>query len=170
MDSNTQEQIFNDWINNYKGLVFKIVRSFAYDEVDREDLFQEVSLQVWNSIPGFKGNSAVSTWIYRVALNTSIRWSQKIRSYNDHKTQLSNQHPVLQYTNEPEDAKVSWLYDQIAKLDSLDKSMIILLLEGYAYKEIAEIIGISESNVGVKLHRIKKVLTQNSKNYVHDGI
>ena len=75
MNEGEQQQIFNTWLGQYKALLFKVVRAYAFTEFDRDDLFQEITIQVWHSIPKFRRESAVSTWLYRVSLNTAIRWS-----------------------------------------------------------------------------------------------
>src|SRR3954451_16584327 len=77
------KSVFDTWLNLHKGVLFKVVRAYAFTRQDQEDLFQELATQVWLSIPGFKGNSAPSTWIYRVALNTAISWSRKELRHRD---------------------------------------------------------------------------------------
>src|SRR5688572_31643864 len=77
MGFSERKAIFDSWLNAHKGVLFKAVRAYAFTRSDQEDLFQEIAAQLWISVPGFRGNSAPSTWIYRVALNTAISWSRK---------------------------------------------------------------------------------------------
>ena len=155
MDEQEQQHIFNDWLMMHKGIFFKVVRAYAFTPPDQDDLFQEISLQVWRSIPDFRGEAKASTWIYRVALFAAIAWVRKEKKQP--KTQpLAEVEQILTSNLVPIDERLDWLYEQVAELDPIDRSVCLLMLEGFRYKEIAEMIGISESNVGVKIHRIKQ--------------
>jgi RNA polymerase sigma-70 factor (ECF subfamily) len=162
-----QQEILEEWLNLYKGLIFKVVRVYA--DADPDDLFQEIIIQVWKSIPAFRGEASVTTWLYRIALNTAITWSKKEKKYAGAET-LENVQHLLQENRTQTDEQLSWLYGEIYKLDEIDRSVTLLLLEGFSYKEMSAIIGISESNVGVKINRIKKQLIAKSKNYANHGI
>jgi RNA polymerase sigma-70 factor (ECF subfamily) len=164
-----QNDILEDWISRYKALIFKIVRSYAFTVMDREDLFQEITLQVWRSIPAFREECAVTTWLYRVALNTAIRFSQKEKKRTD-RNSLDDAHHVLIETETARDDRLAWLYDEISKLDEIDRSITLLMLDDFSYREMATVIGITESNIGVRINRIKKYLTEKSKKYDHYGI
>jgi len=167
---NSQKEVFDNWISQYKGLLIKIIRSFARESEDFDDLFQEISIQLWSSIPNFKGNSAETTWIYRVALNTAIKWSKKSKDYTSNRSDIEIDDRILIEKDEKEDERVQWLYDKIARFDEVDKSLIILMLDGFSYKEIAEMTGINTTHVGVKIHRIKKSLIEESKNYDYHAV
>ena len=187
-----QEHIFKDWLGQYKGLFFKIVRAYAVTSMDMDDLFQEVVLQVWKSVPAFKGASSVSTWVYRIAINTAINWTRSQRRHQrtvgfeeagDGRGQWERQRGEVPGDGEmgaigqgvetgrilvaqqgmQEDPRLIWLYEQIHQMDGIDRSITLLLLEGFSYKEMAVIIGISETNVGVKINRIKKKLIARSE-------
>ena len=167
MTEKDQLDILEEWLKLHKGLLFKIVR--AYTITDHDDLFQEIIIQVWRSIPSFRHKSSVTTWLYRIALNTAIRWTKKEKKYAGAET-LDNVQHLLRENSIQIDERLSWLYDEIYKLDEIDRSVTLLLLEGFSYKEMSAILGISESNVGVKINRIKKQLIVKSKNYDHHGI
>jgi len=158
-----QQEIFEEWVDQYKILIFKVVRAYAFTTIDREDLFQEIAIQVWHSIRTFKADSAVTTWLYRIALNTAFKWVRKERKHYDARESLENVERTLEENKKPTDERLVWLYEEISRLDEIDRSVTILLLEGFSYKEIADIIGITESNVGVKINRIKKDLILKSK-------
>lgn len=157
MDELTQKKIFTEWIAQHKGIIFKVLRAYAFQPNDQDDLFQEISLQLWQSIPEFRGESKASTWIYRVALYTATVWVRKEKKRPPTQPLADVEH-ALSVKVEGRDERLDWLYAQIAKLDVVDRSVCLLLLDGYAYKEMAEIIGISQSNVGVRVHRIKQYL------------
>lgn len=162
MTEKQQQQIFEEWLSEHKGIFFKVIRSYSENPQDQEDLFQEIAVNVWKSVPNFRNNCAVSTWIYRIALNRAIKWSLK------EKQQIKNEAnhemiKVLQPTEDKPDERLTWLYDQIHQMDKVERSLCLLLLDGFTYKEMANIVGISENYVGVKINRIKKQLTEQSK-------
>ena len=168
MKESEQQQIFHEWLDGYRGLIFKIIRAYAFNTDDLNDLFQEVCLQVFRSIPNFKAKSAVSTWLYRISLNTAINWSTKekkrVNGYHGIETMAN----LLQTSDNSNEKQLNWLYAEIKKLNEIDRSLTLLLLDGYSYREMAEIMGISENNIGVKIHRIKKQLVKNAKQYEYD--
>jgi RNA polymerase sigma-70 factor, ECF subfamily len=166
---NEQEHIFDQWVIQYKGLIFKIVRTYALTAMDREDLFQEIIIQVWHSIPAFRQESSVTTWIYRVSLNIAIKWIRKERKRYQPEP-LDNMEHLLQESRAQIDDRLTWLYEEIHTLDEIDRSLTLLLLDGFSYKEMASILGITESNVGVKINRIKKQLISRSKKHNYHGI
>jgi len=159
--------ILEEWLKLHKGLIFKVVR--AYTVTDHDDLFQEIIIQIWHSIPAFRQEAAVSTWLYRIALNTAIKWNKREKKYTGAETLDTVQH-ILQENRIHIDERLTWLYGEIYKLDEIDRSVTLLMLEGFSYKEMSVILGISESNVGVKINRIKKQLIAKSKNYDNHGI
>lgn len=162
MRSTKQKAVFDSWLATYKGVLFKVVRAYASRRQDQEDLFQEIATQVWISIPTFEGNSAPTTWIYRVALNTAISWSRKEIRRREGTNVLEAATPALEPIGVAVDPRLDWLYEQIAQLNEIDRSLTLLLLEGFSYKEMADALGMSEANVGVRIHRIKAHLTSES--------
>ena len=162
MKEDEQQQIFDEWLTQHRGLFFKVVRAYAFTPPDQEDLFQEVATQVWHSVPKFCGKSKVTTWIYRVALYAAMAWSKRENKHRDHH-QAINEHQILMQAPTPSNPQLDWLYEQISQLDRVDRSLTLMMLDGHSYKEIAATLGITESNVGVKLNRIKKRLTELSK-------
>ena len=169
MTEQEQTKLFDQWLGEHKGIFFKIVRAYAFTAADQDDLFQEVALQVWRSVPDFRGESKVSTWIYRVALYTASTWVRQEKKQVDTRPLADMEH-VLSVTDHREDGRVTWLYEQISQLDPTDRSICLLMLEGFSYKEIAEITGVSSSHVGVKIHRIKRHLTQKSREKIGHGL
>jgi len=162
VNKNKQKQIFEGWLDEYKALVFKVVKAYALSSMDQNDLFQEITIQLWHSIPTFRQESSVSTWIYRIALNTAIKWVRKEQKHSLAEP-LENVEFVLNDSGVKVDERLEWLYEEIHQLDEIDRSLILLLLDGFSYKEMSGILGITDSNVGVKINRIKKHLITKSK-------
>ena len=170
MSETEQQQIFENWLGQYKALIFKIVRAYTFDAMDRDDLFQEIVIQVWRSILTFRNESSPSTWIYRISLNTAIKWVKTERRQNELRSAPDAVQHVLQESTLPIDEQLAWLYKEIYTFDEIDRCITILLLDGLSYREMATILGITESHVGVKINRIKKQLIVKSKKFEYHGI
>lgn len=121
MDEREQQRIFDGWVAAHKGLLFKVVRAYAFTSHDRDDLFQDIITQVWNSVPRFRAESAVTTWLYRVALNTALAWSRRERKHRERTQPLDDAEPALQETSRSADHRLEWLYEQIAQFDHVDR-------------------------------------------------
>ena len=159
MHDSERDRIFGDWLAGHKGILFKVVHAYAFEHADRQDLFQEIVIQVWHSVDAFRGESSVPTWMYRVALNTAIAWTRKEGRHQRGKQSIDVVEGLLTTaSSEMPDPRVEWLYQQIAQLKDVDRSVALLMLDGFSYREIAAIVGITESNVGVKINRIKSAL------------
>jgi len=144
-------------IYKHVGIIYKICKLYA-DGEDRDDLKQEIIYQLWKSYPTYRGDSKFQTWMYRVALNTAMLG---LRARKMKYTGLSDQEFNISedpFKDQDEEARVKQLYRQIYKLKDLDKTIIFLYLEECSYDEIAEITGISNKNVGVRLTRIREKL------------
>jgi len=151
----------NDFItilNSHRKLIYKVCHVYCSDPEDRKDLFQEIILQVWKSWGSFQNRSAVGTWMYRIALNTAITHFKKEKQSKSALSITGIEIPDLDGGNEKEEL-VSQLYAAIEHLDKIDKSVILLYLDEKSYEEISEITGMSKSNVGVRLNRIKGKLS-----------
>jgi RNA polymerase sigma factor (sigma-70 family) len=145
---------FIDILNNHRALIYKVCNLYCDDPEDRKDLFQEIVIQVWKSMDSFRHESALSTWMYRVALNTAITHFKKDKRSIKPVSITGIDIPDLEDSPEKEETS-RHLYKAIEHLDKVDKSIILLYLEDKSYEEIGEITGLSKSNVGVKLNRIK---------------
>ena len=163
MDSSQRKRLFDTWIRTHRGILFKIVRAYATRAEDRDDLFQEIAFQIWKSIPRYREDSAVTTWVYRVALYSAIAWSRKERGHGERRRSLAEPELVPALSAEDEDPRLGWLYGQIASLEPVARSLILLHLDGLSYREIADTLGISETNVGAKLSRIRRTLVDKMK-------
>jgi RNA polymerase sigma-70 factor (ECF subfamily) len=162
------EALFRQWLNEHSGLVFKVVRSYAEGAADSDDLLQEILLQVWMSVPSFRGQSKETTWLYRVALNTALAWKRREVKHRERRRALSSASAVALSAPAPSEEHVDReavdrLYDAIRGLPPADRALVLLYLDGLSYSEMAEVVGITESNVGVRLNRIKKSLATQLK-------
>jgi RNA polymerase sigma-70 factor, ECF subfamily len=152
--------VFSQWLEDHGGIPVKIARSFAANPDDQRDLLQEMYLQLWRSIESFAGQSKASTWIYRVCLNTAMTWqrSEKRRRHFLNSTDLPE---VFRPPERLASASLlEALYAVIRELRPADRALILLYLDERSYREIGEVIGISESNTGVRLQRIKRELAE----------
>lgn len=160
MDLKTQHERFESWMTKHSAILFRVVNGFAEGD-DRKDLMQEVMLAVWKSVPSFRGDAQPTTFLYRVSHNTALTWR---RSQRNHRRRIdqAEDFPMTEISN-PSDAhddRLPRLYAAIRQLPELDRSLILLSLDGVSYHDMANIHGISESNVGVRLNRIKTQLTK----------
>jgi RNA polymerase sigma-70 factor (ECF subfamily) len=167
MTAYEQEAIFRRWFDQHLGLMLKVVRGCAAPQ-DQDDLFQDVLVQVWSSIPAFRGEAQETTWIYRVAFNTALAWRRVQRRRREgHERFLEfDASPGLHPGHAdslPEQEIVDQLYAAIRQLPKVDASLALMHLDGLSYQEMAGVIGISENYIGVKLNRIRKHLADQLK-------
>jgi len=155
---NASEQAFLERIAEHERLIHKVCRLYADDPADREDLFQEILCQAWRSYAGFRAESRFSTWLYRVALNTAITHLRKKRRFGADEAGpdwVRNETQADHYEEE-----VQLMYAAINRLSRIDKAIILLYLEDCSYEDMSEIMGMSVSNIGVRLNRIRKRLKE----------
>src|ERR1700733_9846279 len=152
------EREFIRVIKENEGIIFKITIVYARDADDQKDLYQEIVYQLWKSFDAFRNESKLSTWMYRIALNTSI-------THLDREKRKGSRVPVSQAILErmdPDDSlmeeRVSLLYAQIKTLNPIEKGLVLLYLEGKSYQEIAAITGFTPTNVGTRLARTRQKL------------
>ena len=160
---------FAQVISQNQGILHKVSSLYCNDAEEKKDLFQEILYQLWRSYPSFRQESKISTWIYRVALNTAITFLRKQKSRPE-KNSLAEKFPEVQDENEQEmhERQFNMMYKSIEKLERVEKAIIMLYLEGSSYEEIAEIIGITSNHVGVKLNRVKIKLKSLIKQLDHE--
>jgi len=162
------EKEFISLLNQHRGIIYKICRMYCADTEDRQDLFQEIVLQLWKAYPAFKEDANISTWMYRIGMNTAISNYRKEKRRQS-PTAFSNmlfEIPDLTDSHEipPETAP---LYKAIGQLSTIEKAIVLLYLEEKTYEEIAGILGIGKSNVGVKINRIKGKLEKIIKSFTN---
>lgn len=142
-----------------QNLIRKVCNMFSRDEDDKKDLFQDILIQLWKSYPTFRNQSKITTWMYRVALNTAITSYRRKKNRPSGESLSEEMIQIAYYDTKYERSEESeLLYKAINKLSTIEKSIILLYLEDYSSDEIAEITGISSGNVRVKINRIKAKL------------
>lgn len=164
-----KEERFKDLISENGDRITRICRYYNPNTEDQKDMYQEILVNIWNSLDRFRGESSISTWIYMIAVNTSLSFTGKTFRHmklqiHDDKQRLN----VLLDDDELEiatqkEADLEQLQTHLNLLSVIDKALISLLLEGLSMREIADVIGLTEPNVKVKIHRIKEEL----KNQLH---
>lgn len=168
-----REGVFRQWLDRHAGLILKVVRGCTGTPQDQDDLFQDILLQLWSSIPSFRGESKETTWIYRVAFNTALAWQRtERRRRHKHETFIkfdtSSQEQASHVDSVVEREIVNQLYAAIRTLPRVDASLALMHLDGVSYQEMAEVLGISENYIGVKLNRIRKQLADQIKGATHE--
>lgn len=145
-------------IDENKGIIFKVCNMYCRNREDKEDLFQDIVLQLWRSYFSFKGESKFSTWMYRIAINTAITRLRKETKKEKFIEMNIDELQLPAHTASEEDEKMELMYQAIDQLSEVEKAITMLYIDECNYKEMAEIIGISESNIGFKLNKIKAKL------------
>ena len=154
------EKIFLKLVRDNEARLCKLCRVYAVDAEGEKDLYQDILVQLWRALPSFEGSAQPDTWLYRVALNTAL--SQKRQRVARESATLDESDPIWRNPIPAPDQslessqRLHRLYSAIARLDDVDKALVMMYLDEKSHREIAEVLGITESYVGVKLHRIKK--------------
>ena len=157
------EKSFEDHIKRHEQLIYQVCRMYGSTGPDRQDLYQEIIIQLWKAYPRFKGESAFSTWLYRIAINTAITGLRKkkdfIVSFEPSELPAGISHdPIHQ-----EDDQVQQLYNAIDLLNPIEKAIVLLYLDNTTYEEMENVLGINQGNLRVKVNRIKDKLRQLTK-------
>lgn len=158
------EKEFAQRVDESQGIIHKVCRMYCDDQTHKEDLFQEIVLQLWKSYSSFRGESKFSSWMYRVALNVAIQdfRKEKKRKYLFLES-FEFKEPTTLPQNDYKDERIRALYKAISKLDKIEKAIILLHLDEIPNDEIAEIVGITQNNVRVKMTRIRTKLAETIK-------
>jgi RNA polymerase sigma-70 factor (ECF subfamily) len=167
------EPVFKSWIEDHGGIIGRIARSFARTPADLEDLRQEMMLQLWVTGSAFSNQSKASTWIYKVCLNTALMWQ---RGTGRRESRIEVGSDLSQFEaagkNPAEDTAqseiVAKLYDAIRAMPESDRTLVLMMLDGLPYREIAEVTGLTENNVGVGLTRARKRLMELMKGVTNE--
>lgn len=154
--------LFLSVIETNKGIIYKVANSYCKDAEDRKDLVQEIVLKLWKSFDSYDEHFKHSTWIYRIALNTAISFYRKEKTRKAISSPFSESFfNVADFENNKQiEESTIFLNQFISELKELDKALMLLYLEEKSHKEIAKIIGITETNVATKIGRIKNILKQ----------
>ncbi len=148
------KQLFLDLVLQNQGIIYKICKVYRHSHEDQEDLFQEIVYQLWKSFGQFQGRSKITTWMYRIGVNTAIA---DFRKPSIKQTTLEDS-IQFEATLESDSEKTEELYKAIRKLNESDRAVLSAYFEDLSYSEIGQVLGISENSVGIRLTRIKKKL------------
>lgn len=152
-------QFFQEIVEEHKGILLKVARAYCSNEDDRQDLIQEMMIQIWQSIYKYNGQFKISTFLYRISLNIAISFYRKNTTRTKKYTVLNEQTTQIPTEDNTEyEQKLKLLEQFISELKEIDKALMLLYLENKSHAEIAEILGMSVSNVGTKIGRIKENL------------
>ncbi len=156
---------FVTFVQENEGIIFKVSKMYAHQREDREDLYQEIVLQLWRSFTDYRAEAKISTWMYRIALNTAITHLRKEtrRAKSTELDEVALQVPAGLGGEQEE--RVEAMFRAIQQLTAVEKALVMLYMDDHSYKGMAEIMGISESNIGFKLNKIKAKLKELLKNY-----
>ncbi len=165
MQKHEAEEQFEKHLREHELLIYKVCRLYAYSEADRQDLFQEIVIQLWKAFLKFNGQSKFSTWLYRVAINTAITGLRKKKNFIvSYEPATLPQHVDDNTSTEEEEEQLKVLHKAIEQLNQVEKAIVMLYMEDKAYEEMEDILGISQGNLRVKMNRIKEKLRQITKN------
>ena len=159
MQTNNQNQLFQELIQQHKSILIKVARMYCQNEIDRQDLIQEIMIQIWQSFPKYNEKFKISTWLYRISINVAISFYRKNAVRKNNSIPLGEQ--VLQIKEDEKSDKehqLNLLDLFISELKEFEKALMLLYLEDKSHIEIADILGISVGNVGTKIGRIKDQL------------
>ena len=159
---------FIDLVNQHKAMLYKVCNLYCSTEADKQDLFQEIVIQLWGAYPRFRGDSKFSTWLYRIALNTAISDLRKQKNYirTVEPERLPTEIQDIQYNKDKEE-KLQQLYKAINHLTEIERAIVMLYLEDKSYEEMEDILGINQNNLRVKMNRIKEKLRKLTKVVEH---
>ena len=160
--NNDKEHQFERLVRQHKRTIYTVCYLFSHDNAEVDDLFQEILIRMWNGFDSYEGRSDARTCIYRVAFNAALNWNKKQLRRIETVPLTVDIDPYE--ANDPSTQQIRELYDRISRLDLVDRSLILLWLEGVSYEEIGAIVGITASHVGVRLLRIKDKLVKMSDN------
>ena len=161
MDTKELEKEFLDMIEVQKRTIYKVCYMYANDQDDLNDLFQETVLNLWKGFPSYRGDSKLTTWVYRIAMNTCITFLRHA-SHRPQTVPMTANVASQMAADEDTEARLQDLYKLINQLGKLERALILLWLEERSYQEMADILGLSKANVAVKLNRIREKLKKMS--------
>lgn len=158
-DIKTKEH-FLDMLERHIGIVIKISGAYVYAREERRDLRQDIILELWRSFEKFDGSCKVSTWVYRISLNVSMNYKRKIsKALIFTSLEWFKEKEVPLWIEDSDDfSQLDLLYNSIGELNEINKAVVLLYLDGNSHEEISEITGISKTNVGTRISRIKEEL------------
>lgn len=163
MQKHEVEKQFEKHLRENELLIYKVCSLYTYSQPDRQDLFQEIVIQMWKAYPKFKGQSKFSTWVYRVALNTAISGLRKQKNFIVSYEPATIPQQIDDKISIEEEDQLKALHKAIEQLNNVEKAIVMLYMEDKTYEEMEDILGINQGNLRVKMNRIKDKLRQITK-------
>lgn len=160
MTSPSTQAAFLHLLDGHRKILHKVANTYCWNSGDREDLVQEITIQLWRSYPGFDGRCRFSTWAYRIALNVAISFVRQASTRDRHLVSGEEHMPDIADGTAPPSAELQLLHRFIEGLNGLDKALVLLYLDGHSHPEIAEVLGITATNAATKIGRLKQRLRE----------
>ena len=154
-------------LETHRTMVHKVCHLYGHTDADREDLFQEISFQLWKAWPSFRGDAKVSTWLYRIALNTAITGLRRKKGHVVFLDGGSMPDAVAEEKDHAEEERRNRLYDAIRSLSEWERAVVMLYLEDKSYEEMEEILGVTQNNLRVRMTRIREKLRKQTQSVEH---
>jgi RNA polymerase sigma factor (sigma-70 family) len=164
MRRRVDQERFQALLKDHQRIVYKVANTYCRVEEDQRDLIQEISYQLWRAFPTYDESRSFSTWMYRIALNVAISFVRREGYRARNTVSLDDRETEPQTPTKELDDRVDVLRQFIDQLDDLNRALLLLYMEEHSYQEIAEILGISETNVGTKVSRLKQRIRQEAGN------
>lgn len=157
--TSSKDAKFLDLLRQYDALVRRVCLMYSQCSDDFNDLHQETMIHLWQGLDSFRGDSKISTWIYRTTINSCISWLRLNRRHRNH-SDIEDAFNMVVSDDGEQREQLRILYDIISRLDSIEKALIMMWLDSYSYDEIAEVVGITRQNVATRLHRIRNKMKE----------
>lgn len=157
-----QHETFLKIIGEYNPLIYKVCYMYAEDSEHLKDLYQEVTANIWQGLESYRGEAKMSTWIYRIAINTCVSFLRRNGRHSS-LSRLDEEAYSLTDTNDEHASLLREMYGMISQLGKIDRAIIMLWLDEYSYDEIAQLTGLTRNNVASRLHRAKERLSNTEK-------
>jgi RNA polymerase sigma-70 factor, ECF subfamily len=153
---------FQTLLEAHKRLLYKVCRTFGREPADRDDLAQEIAVQLWRAFPSFDDRAAFSTWMYRIALNVAISYQRRERTRARYV--ISDDERLLDMPDTRDPApELDTLFALIDRLAPLDKALVLLYLDGHSHRQIGEVLGIREHSVAMRINRLKQAMRDDAR-------
>lgn len=159
------ESEFEQIIKEHIGVLHKLCRVYTFNRDEYEELFQEMLVQIWRSTKNFRGEAQISTWIYRICINSALKFRSKIVRNKKRFETLDGKVFIQPLPDTEKDEQLQRLYDAVRELKPIDRAIVSLYLDEKSYEEAAQILGISKTNVATRLMRLKKQLMEKLSTY-----
>ena len=160
MTSPATQEAFLQCLNSHRKILYKVANTYCWNAGDREDLVQEITIQLWRSFGSFDGRCRFSTWMYRIALNVAISFHRQASARDRHLVPGEEHLVEIADGSKEQSAELQFLHNFIRSLGGLDRALLLLYLDGNSHQEIAEVLGITATNVATKIGRLKQRLRE----------